>query len=229
MKKMVKIALLGVLVMALVSCGRERLTPIYQPVTVNQLRQDEPIRFSYQIDDAQIDEYAKKTGKFPIFGKLFQAIAVVLANTSISNSGGHDVDLPATDVDLSSLSVVDYSVIEAVNLDNLLVNIKGATDRDSLDFISKLEIYVKLDNPVEDLEVDQNGFSKIIFFDRATDTVSCDGQCLKLNVVHIDWKRLLQTNKLVHIQPKLVINSVPKRSMKLAGSIDFSIKFNLGF
>ena len=226
---MVKLTLFGVLIIGLASCGREHLTPIYQPVTVNQLRNDEPVKFSYQIDDAQIDEYAKKTGKFPVFGKLFQAIAVVLANTSISNNGGHNVDLPATDVDLSSLSVIDYSVIQSVNLDNLLVTIKGATDRDSLDFINKLEIYVKLDSPVEDLSIDGDGFSKIISFDRSIDTVSCDGHCLKLHVVDVNWKRLLQSNKLVHIQPKLVINSVPKRSMKLAGSIDFSIKFNLGF
>ena len=86
------------------SCGREKLTPIYHEVTINQLQNDKPINFSYKIDDTQIDEYAKNAGKFPLFGKLFKAIAVVLANTSISNSKGHELQLDGADVDLSGIS-----------------------------------------------------------------------------------------------------------------------------
>ena len=220
---------MALVVMVLFSCGKETLTPIYQPMTVNQLRSDEPIRFSYQIDDTQIDEYAKNAGKFPLFGKLFQAIAIVLANSTISSSGGHNLDLPPVDVDLSTLSSIDFTLVQGINLDNLMVNIRNAKSKDTLAFIDKIELLVKLDSPVPDLPVDAQGFSRLVYYDNTTDAPGCDGRCIKLHVADVDWKRILQTNKLVHIQPKLVINSVPVSSMKLAGAIDFSIKFNLGF
>jgi hypothetical protein len=229
MKKLCNVTVLMLVVMVLSSCGREKLTPIYQPVTINELKNDKPVNFSYQIDERQIDEYAKNTGKFPLFGKLFQAIAVVLANTSISNAGGHDLELPAVDVDLSTLTSLDFDLIQYINLNSLVVIVREAKDRDSLGFIEKLEILAKFDNPVPGLPVDSNGFSKLVYFSKNNDKLSCEGRCLKLNIAPVDWKELLKTNKLAHLQPKLIINSVPLSTMKLAGSIDFSIKFNLGF
>lgn len=211
------------------SCGRESLTPVYKPMTVNELKNDKPVFFSYQIDETQIDEYAKNTGKFPIFGKLFQAIAVVLANTTISSEGGHELPLSSVDVDLSSLSEIDFDLIKYISLDNLMVTIQNAKGRDSLQFINKLEIYGRLDNPIPGVPTDANGFIRLVYFNQAQDQFGCDGRCMKLNIAPIDWKELLRTNKLVHLQPKLTINSVPKSTMKLAGSIDFSVKFELGF
>lgn len=215
--------------MGLSSCGREKLTPIYQPVTVNQLKNDKPIVFSYQIDETQIDEYARNAGKFPLFGKLFQAIAIVLANASISNGGGLDLELSAVDVDLSTLSEIDFDLIQYISLDSLMVSVKNAKNRDSLTFIDKLELYAKLDSAVPGLQVDKQGYSKIVYYERAKDTLGCDGRCIKFNIANVNWKQLLKSNKLVHLQPKLVINSVPLSTMKLAGSVDFSVKFNLGF
>lgn len=229
MKRFSIVIVLAVLVVGLSSCGREKLTPRYQPVTINQLKNDKAISFAYDIDDTQIDEYAKNAGKFPLFGKLFQAIAIVLANSSISNQGGHDLELSAVDVDLSTLSSIDFNLIQYINFDNLMISVRNAKSRDSLTFIDKLELYAKLDSPVPGLKVDAQGYAKIVYYDRAKDTLGCDGRCIKLNVARVDWKQLLKTNKLVHLQPKLVINSVPLSTMKLAGSIEFSVKFNLGF
>lgn len=229
MKNFSKYAILAMVVLGLSSCGREKLTPIYRPVTVNQLRNDKPINFSYQIDDTQIDEYAKNAGKFPLFGKLFQAIAVVLANTTISNSSGHELNLDEVDVDLSALSAIDFDLIQYIDLNNLTVSVRNAKSVDSLAFINKLEIFVKLDTPVPGLSVDSNGYSRLLYYDSSKNLMECDGSCIKLNIARVDWKKLLQSNKLVHLLPKLVINSVPRSTMKLAGSIDFSVKFNLGF
>ncbi len=230
MKNLRNITILCLVAMTLFSCGqREKLTPVYLPMTVNELKNDKPIYFSYQIDDTQIDEYAKYAGKFPLFGKLFQAIAVVLANTSISSKGGHELELPPVDVDLSSLQAIDFDLIQYINLDTLIVSVRNAKSRDSLNFIEKLEIYAKLDSPVVGLPVDANGYSRLVYFDQIEDKFACDGRCIKLNIAPVDWKELLKTNKLVHLQPKLIINSVPVSTMKLAGSVDFSVKFNLGF
>ena len=215
--------------MGLSSCGREKLTPIYRPMTINELKNDKPIDLSYQIDETQIDEYAKNAGKFPLFGKLFKAIAVVLANSTIPNTDGHELDLDEVDIDLSSLSEIDFSLIENIHFNSLLLTVRNAKKRDSLKFIYKLELYVKLDVPVEGMEVSKNGYTKIIYYDSTKDSLGCDGQCINFKIADINWKKLLQTNKLVHLQPKLLINSVPESTMKLAGSIDFSVKFNLGF
>ncbi|MDO9184262.1 MAG: hypothetical protein Q7U04_17745 [Bacteriovorax sp.] len=228
MKKIENFIILLFLLSGFSSCGRERLTPKYQAVTINQLKNDDVTRFSYQIDDTQIDEYAKNAGKFPLFGKLFQAIAIVLANTTISNSG-HELELASVNVDLSSLSALDFNLIDYINLDSLKVSVRNAKEDDSLRFIEKLEILIKLDSPVEGLPVDANGYSKIVYFDRATASSECDGSCIKLSIANVNWKKLLESNKLIHLQPKLIINSVPQSTMKLAGSIDFSVKFNLGF
>lgn len=229
MEKLGKFILLALVVMVLSSCGKETLTPIYQPVTVNELKNDNPIKFSYQIDETQIDQYAKNTRKFPIFGKLFQAIAIALANASIANSGGHDMELAAVDVDLSSLSEVDFNLIQFINFDSLMLSVRNAKGRDSLSFIEKMEIYIKLDYPAEGLPVGPDGFSKIVYYERSKGSLGCDEQCIKLNIANVNWKSILQNNKIVHLQPKLIINSVPLSTMKLAGSIDFSVKFNLGF
>lgn len=229
MKKLRLITALLVVVMGLSSCGKETLTPIYQPKTVNELKNDKPVFFSYQIDDTQIDEYAKNTGKFPIFGKLFQAIAVVLANTTITNNGGHELELSSVDVDLSSLSALDFEMIKYISLDNLMITIRNAKSRDSLQFIEKLEINARLDHPVPGIPADADGYTRLVYFNQAQDKFGCDGRCMKLNISPIDWKELLKNNKIIHLQPKLTIKSVPLSSMKLAGSIDFSVKFDLGF
>lgn len=228
MSKLRKVTVLALVVMALSSCGREKLTPIYQPVTINQLKDDKPISFSYRIDGARIDEYAKGAGKFPIFGKLFQGIAIVLANTTIA-SGGHELELAETDVDLSSIASVDFEYIRYISLDSLMISIQNAKSSDSLAFISNFEIYMKFNSPVDGLPVNSKGYSKILYFDRTKDVLQCEGYCIKLNIVNVNWKKILKANKLVHIKPKLVINSVPTSTMKLAGSVDFSVKLNVGF
>ncbi|MGZ3787179.1 MAG: hypothetical protein ACXVLQ_01580 [Bacteriovorax sp.] len=229
MKKCGKFTVLALVVMVVFSCGREKLTPLYQPMTVNELKNDRPVNFSYEVDENQIDEYARNAGKFPLFGKLFQAIARVLANATISNQGGHELELSEVDVDLSSLSSIDFDLIQYINFDSLTLSVRDAKNKDSLDFIQKIEIYGKLDNSIEGLPVDTQGYARLVYFDRAEDQLECNGRCIKLNIAPVDWRQLLKTNKMVHLQPKLIINSVPLSTMKLAGSIDFSVKFNLGF
>ena len=211
------------------SCGKEKLTPLVAPMTVNELRNDQPVRFSYKIDETQIDEYAKNTGKFPIFGKLFQSIAFVLANSSITSRGGHSLDLPAVDVDLTSLEEIDFEYIEWIRLDSLSIMIENAKKKDSLNFISKVEIYADLAERLPGVPVDEDGFSRLVYFDSTQHKLECENRCINLKLEKIDWKQLLKKNKKVKLQPKIIINSVPKSSMALAGSVGFSVKFNLGF
>jgi hypothetical protein len=232
MKKPVVSLLLLPLLVALASCGnygKEKLTPFVNPMTVNELRNDQAIKFSYKIDQTQIDEYARGTKKFPIFGRLFQAIAFVLANTSINSKGGHELELDPVDLDLNSLGDIDFDMIDWISLDSLLVQVDKATKKDSLEFIERIEIMVHLNNPVEGLAVDKKGFSRLVYYDKKVHKLGCDGKCLNLRIERVKWKELIRLNPHVTLQPKIIVNSVPKSTMALAGAVDFSIKFNLGF
>lgn len=229
MKKTVCLLLILVALMGFTSCGKEKLTPLVKPMTVDQLRNDQPINFSYKVDATQIDEYARNTGKFPVFGKLFQTIAFVLANTTISTKGGIDLDLEAMDVDLNSLSEIDFTFIDWIRLDSLLLHIDNAKRKDSLGFIEKIEVYAILDHAQEGFPVNENGMVKLVSFDKKLNDLECEGRCLNLKIEKINWKELIKNNPKIKLQPKIVINSVPKSTMALAGSVSFSIKFNLGF
>lgn len=211
------------------SCGKEKLTPMVAPVTINELRDDQPIHFSYKIDDTQIEEYAKNTGKFPIFGKLFQSIAHVLANNKISKEGGYALELPAVDVDLSSLGEIDFDYIEWIRLDSLTMMIANAKKSDSLTFIGKIEIYALLDEPLKGVPQDKLGYSRLVYYDVSQHKLECENRCLNLRLEKVNWKELMKNNKKVKLQPKITIISVPTSSMALAGSVGFSVKFKLGF
>lgn len=211
------------------SCGREKLTPLVRSATVNELRNDQPVNFSYKIDSTQIDEYAQNAGKFPIFGKLFQGIAFVLANTTISSKGGHELELEPMEIDLYSMEGLDFDYIEWIRLDSLLAHIDNAKRKDTLDFIDKVEIYALLERPIPGAPVDEKGMTRLVFFDKKIHALECDGRCLNLRIEKVNWKELIRNNPKIKLQPKIIINSVPKSTMALAGSVSFSIKFNLGF
>lgn len=229
MKKTISLLLILAALTGFSSCGKEKLTPIVNPMTVNQLRNDQPINFSYKVDATQIDEYARNTGKFPVFGKVFQTIAFVLANTTISTKGGMDLELEAIDVDLNSMNEIDFSFIEWIRLDSLLLHIDNAKRKDSLGFIEKIEVYAILNHPQENFPVNENGMVKLVSFDKKLNDLECEGRCINLKIEKINWKELIKNNPKIKLQPKIVINSVPKSTMALAGSVSFSIKFNLGF
>ncbi|AUN98992.1 hypothetical protein DOM21_05995 [Bacteriovorax stolpii] len=229
MRKSAFLTLILASVVLFTSCGKEKLTPMVSAVTVNELRNDQPINFSYRIDSTQIDEYARGAGKFPVFGKLFQAIAFVLANTTISSKGGHELELDPIDVDLDSLGDIDFDYIDWIRLDSLLAHIDNAKKKDSLEFIEKVEIYALLNKPIAGLPVDDNGMTRLVYFDKKTHPLECNGRCLNLRIEKVNWKEIIKNNPKIKLQPKIIINSVPKSTMALAGSVSFSIKFNLGF
>ncbi|MBY0413196.1 MAG: hypothetical protein K2Q18_03480, partial [Bdellovibrionales bacterium] len=177
----------------------------------------------------QIDEYAKGTGKFPIFGKLFQAIAFVLANSSISSSGGHELQLDPIEVNLNPVKNIDFNFINWISLDSLVATIDNAKRLDSLEFIERIEIYALLENPLPGVPVDEQGMTRLVYYDKKIHGLECEGKCLRLEIEKINWKELIQNNPFIKLRPKFVINSVPKSTMALAGSVGFSVKFNVGF
>jgi hypothetical protein len=211
------------------SCGKEKLTPNVRVMTVNELRNDQPINFSYKVDATRIDEFGRNAGKFPIFGKLFQAVAFVLANSTISSKEGMDLDLEAVDVDLGVLEEINYEYIDWLRLDSLVANVENAKRKDNLAFIEKIEIFAILPTPLKGVTPDASGMTRLVYFDKKYHELECEGRCLSLRIEKINWKELIINNPRLKLLPKITINSVPKSTMQLSGSVSFSIKFNLGF
>jgi hypothetical protein len=217
------------MIFSLASCGRsDRLVPLYKPVTVNQLTNNKPVKFSFQIDDTRIDEYGAGAGKFPVFGRLFKAIAKAMANATIGKDG-IDINLPSVTIDLSTLLKADFSTIDYITLDQLDVNIRDPRSKDNLKFLDSIEIWAKLHRPIDGLPVDQDGYTRMLYFNRGEHTLSCGDKCLILRSEKVNWKKFLLDNPSLELKPIITINSVPDSTMKLAGSIEYSIKFNVGF
>lgn len=211
------------------SCGKEKLTPLVSPKTVNQLTNDEPIHFTYNVEPTKIEEFAKTTSKFPIFGKLFQAIAFVLANSSITSKGGVELEMDPIELDLNSVGTINFMFIDWIRLNSLTARIDDSKKKDSLKFIEKIEIFALLDHNLPGVNLDEGGMTRLVYYDKKIHDLGCNGQCLNLRIEKIDWKELIRNNPKVKLQPKILINSVPKSTMALAGSVSFSIKFNPGF
>jgi hypothetical protein len=230
MKKAVFSLFTLIVILAVTSCGNEKLTPMVAPSTVNQLTNDRPINFSYSIEPTQIDKFAKNAEKFPIFGKLFQSIARVIANSSISSKGGMELAMPSLEeIDLNSLGEIDFKYIDWIRFNSLTAQVNNAKGKDSLAFIEKIEIYALLEHNIPGAVIDANGMTRLVYYDKKIHPLECGGTCLKMQIEDINWKELIQKNPIIKLQPKIYINSVPKSSMALAGSVNFSIKFNLGF
>lgn len=229
MKILVHTSFLVFSLLLFTSCGKETLTPMVNPVTINELRNDQAINFSYKIDETQIDEYAKGTKKFPIFGKLFQAMAFVLANTTINSRGGQELALDPIDIDLNALGEIDFNFIDWISLDALLLQVENGKKKDTLEFIEKIEISAYLEKPIAGIPVDKKGYTRLVYYDRKVHGLGCSERCLNLVIEKIKWKELIKANPRLVLQPKLTINSVPRSTMALAGSVSFSVKFKLGF
>jgi hypothetical protein len=229
MKKIVFLSMILASLLILTACGKEKLTPMTNPKTINELSGDRPINFSYKINSTQVDKFAMNAAKFPIFGKLFQGIAAILANTTIASQGGHDLVIDPIEVDLNSLGEIDFRFIDWIRLDSLVAMIDNAKKKDSLQFIEKIEVYALLEHSLKNHPPGEDGMTRLVYFDKKIHPLECDGQCLNLRIEQINWKELIQNNPRIKLQPKIVINSVPKSTMSLAGAVGFSIKFNLGF
>ncbi len=230
MKTTVALTFIFLTVLTFSSCGREVLTPSVRPKTIKELSSNAPIHFSYKVGSTQIDEFARNTGRFPIFGRLFQTVAYVLANATIPNKGGMELDFDPIEIELyTSIEDAEFDYIESIQLDSLLLEIDNAKRKDSLKFIEKVELYAVIDKDEFNRPLRESVLIKLVSFDKKNDELGCAGKCLNLNIEKINWKDLVKNNPKIKLQPKIFINSVPKTDMELAGSVSFSIKFNLGF
>lgn len=220
--------------MVLTSCGKETLIPFVSPMTLNQLTDNRPLEFSYKTDETKLDEFGEDLAKFPLFGKIFQSMAHILANTAVKTKKGLTIDLESIDIELASYKDVDLKYIDWMKFDLLKVELvpgpMAGKKLENLDFIEKIEISAQLDEGVEGAHtINKEGNVLLVSYDKKKDQLGCEKKCVELKIQNINWKSILTKNKHIRLVPKVLINSVPKSTMKLSAEVKFSLKLNLGF
>lgn len=217
------------MLMTLLSCQKEELTPLVDPVTINELIDNRPIQFSFNATQTEIEEFGGDFSKFPLVGKLFQGLALVLIDTALLTTKGYEVKIDPIEIDLTAIEGTDLTSLEWAKVDTIKIFIDQAKKKDNLKFLKKLAIYANIPNDFEGVKRNEQGLVKLVSFDSKTNALECDGQCLFMKIEDINWKDLIQNNTRLDIRPTILINSVPKSTMKLAVDVDFSVKVELGF
>lgn len=217
------------MLLTLLSCQKEELTPLVDPVTINELIDNKPIQFSFNATQTDIEEFGGDFSKFPLIGKLFQGLALVLVDTALMTTKGYEIKIDPIEIDLSAIEGTDLSSLEWVKVDAIKIFIDQAKKKDSLKFLKQLAIYADVPNDFEGIQRNEQGLVKLVSFESKKNALECDGQCLFMTVEDINWKSLVQNNTRLDIRPVILINSVPKSTMKLAVDVDFSVKVELGF
>ncbi len=213
------------------SCGvREELVPTSGSKMVNELVNDQPMKFAFKIEAGEVDEFAKGFGKLFLVGPLLKKVARFFANMTIQGSEGKAIELDAELIDISQLKDTETKYIDFIHLDKIELQIKDPTKKDSLKFIKNLEVYLE-NADAFDLPSDDQGRFLLISYDQELNGLKCNGTCMELSLAQINWKSLLfsKNSNQMQLKPKFVINSVPTQSFQLAGEVIFSIKFNPGF
>lgn len=217
------------MLLTLLSCQKEELTPLVDPVTINELIDNKPIQFSFNATQTDIEEFGGDFSKFPLIGKLFQGLALVLVDTALMTTKGYEIKIDPIEIDLSAIEGTDLSSLEWVKVDAIKIFIDQAKKKDNLKFLKQLAIYADVPNDFEGIQRNEQGLVKLVSFESKKSALECDGQCLFMTVEDINWKSLIQNNTRLDIRPVILINSVPKSTMKLAVDVDFSVKVELGF
>lgn len=217
------------MLLTLLSCQKEELTPLVDPVTINELIDNRPIQFSFNATQTDIEEFAGDFSKFPILGKLFQGIALVLVDTALMTTKGYSIQMDPIEIDLTMIEGTDLTSLEWAKIDAIRVYIDQAKKKDNLKFLKQFTIYANIPNDFDGIKRNDKGLVKLVSFDAGRNALECDGQCLYMKIEDINWKSLAQNNPRLDIRPSILINSVPKSTMKLAVDVDFSVKVELGF
>lgn len=217
---------MAIVLVVVCGCGvKEQIRPKYEARTINEQRAGKPLNFSLAIDPVAVDEFGDRTGRLPLLGPIFQNIARMFANISIASDGDLEIKVEPTTFELESLIGVNPELIEDVVLDRVQLDVRNARDDDDFDFLKKIEIYMQ----TESLESMTSQKMLILSYYRGAGGVDCRGKCIVLKINDIDWKELVLKNKSVTLIPVVSIDKVPKRSVQLAGRVNFSLKLDLGF
>ncbi len=152
-----------------ISCAKESIEPAFAPQTFKQQRGGKPIVVDYPIRNLEVDRVGNDIGDVPVVGGVFQRLAEVLADISISNDSGVDgmeVPIEPQVFNVAELDEVDFDYIESVSLHAVKLRVaetledapmgEGDDATRGLNFINKVQIIMALDQvPDNPNEVDR--------------------------------------------------------------------------
>lgn len=233
--------------MLLVSCGtKESISPAFQPKESTQ----QTYRFQYVRSDS-IDSPTNEFSTVGPIGSIVQNLADALADLML-NEDALTIPLDPIVFYLPEMDNIDLKVIEGVELSRVLVRMLNESENASLAFVKDIEIYLdyghllpttSVINSID--ETTQDDFipvrSEIILggeipesakmvlrYERGVSAILCQDKCLDLRVIPIDFEDIVHkryTSYTIHL--RLVIDGMPKESIKIETLFDIQVKADL--
>lgn len=223
------------------SCTQKvRIEPAWQPVPLNNQLKGKIVNVSIPIvDGAHVPRFGQDFEEVPELGDIFRRLAGMFADITIDEESGRTlVPLEAYSYYFPELDQIkDFSIIRelALNGVRLEVSSAGSGEKVSLKFIEQLEVYLDFNDPVI-VEEDENGDIQypgklILSYNSLSDhhKLGCLERCLDLNVHELDWKKVVEKERLYTLYIKLIVNSVPKSDMKIGGTLNVGLGFQTNF
>ncbi|TNE95120.1 MAG: hypothetical protein EP326_15805 [Deltaproteobacteria bacterium] len=170
--------------MLFISCAKETIEPAFAPQTFKQQRGGKPIVVDYPIRNLEVDRVGNDIGDVPVVGGVFQRLAEVLADITISNDSGVDgmeVPIEPQVFNVAELDEVDFDYIESVSLEAVKLRVaetledipvgEGDDATRGLNFINKVQVIMALeqvpDNPNEVDRVNDDRPDRVVTNDNA--------------------------------------------------------------
>lgn len=209
---------------SILSCQKESITPIAHSQTIVQQRKKEPIHLSYPIMDMGVDRIGGGIRKVPLIGGILRKFTEVFADITI-RAKGTKVEIEPTRFSFPELDDVDFSIIQNINLEQVILKINDEDQKKkNINFIKKMKVLLNVyDEQEGDIVI------RILDYDRDLAQDDCQGKCIRMNVTKNSWKEILSKYRDFTLNVELIIDSVPKSQMSIDGVVDFSIGIDLGF
>lgn len=224
------------LLLVLLSCGtKESIEPAYAPVSIDSQLEARPVEVSMDLDSFEVPEFGVDFAKVSQLGPLFQELAGHLANIAISEEHGEVVDIDPIIYYANELDQIeDWSYFSRLGFKKIKMIIQDSEDLElaSLDFVEEVEVYVDFKEPEPGQTKLKEGQGILVASysrEKLKGKLGCNGRCLTLNVEEIEWKPILQKNRVFTIYPVIKVNKVPKVKMSVGGEVSVFVALKLGF
>lgn len=236
-----------VLLLSLLSCGREEMiSPFADVRTIAETQGDDPeltiVSGKFTFDEIEIDNPVGRL-PVPIIGKFLQNLGGLFADIFIRLNENWEVDQVVQSIEIPELDPEYITSLQITNLsftiieDSISDNAQDKREA-NLKFIDLIEIHIATESMLNREET-----IKLATYHMERDKElfnQCLEKCIPLKIKEesvpnenrLDFLNLVPTligHKRLYVIPVVKIGSVPKKDFKIKGDIGYRLKIKLPF
>lgn len=233
----------------LFGCGKnENVDAFAPPKTIAEQQGEDPnfivFKANYRFDDVDVQRPANVP--LPILGPVLNEVGNIFADILIIFAQDFDVNQKPSEIELPEL---DLDVVHSIEIKRVKLNIIPGSIKESknplvrayqwitfktakLDFIKTIEIGISNESLLDENEVKL----RLGRYDAGKNELGCEKKCLELQMhrdsdqnKYLNLVPLMKNQRKLFLFPKVEVQSIPKRSFKVAVEMDFEIKLKLPF